>query len=331
MHCLTVIPTSYSTDMAGNPFLMGTFVRRTPLHIPRWKETTQPSKNNLNKTKTMISLNTQGFLFLTGQTKEPVDIQYPSLAYASLILWIARCCPDKARLVLETLSRTSTENATFWSEWFVIISLDSSKNTQIFWILARQTIQPLNFYPTISCLCGPFGLFSRVELSVFRESKLLKPNCCYNSSKKNLQSNILNRTYTRWFNVTFSSPSWRSLNHLKGSLNHPKRVTKNCWFPNSNPIVPLKIVPEPSSPDSIPGADSTDWSRCFFAHQQIETCSINPIASMYGIFTHIYNEHQPNVGKYTIHGWYGNVQGIRYTKLPDMAGFVTKTPSVHVI
>ena len=29
--------------------------------------------------------------------------------------------------------------------------------------------------------------------------------------------------WTRWFNVTFSSPSWRSLNHLKGSLNHPKK------------------------------------------------------------------------------------------------------------
>ncbi len=33
---------------------------------------------------------------------------------------------------------------------------------------------------------------------------------------------------TRWFKVTFSSPIWRSLNHLKGSLNHPKKVTKNC-------------------------------------------------------------------------------------------------------
>ena len=32
---------------------------------------------------------------------------------------------------------------------------------------------------------------------------------------------------TRWFKVTFSSPSWRSLNHWKGSLNHPKRVTLN--------------------------------------------------------------------------------------------------------
>ena len=32
--------------------------------------------------------------------------------------------------------------------------------------------------------------------------------------------------------MTFSSPSWRSLNPLKGSLNHPKRVTKNCQEPN---------------------------------------------------------------------------------------------------
>ena len=32
----------------------------------------------------------------------------------------------------------------------------------------------------------------------------------------------------RWFKVTFSSPSWGSLSHLKGSLNHPKRVTENC-------------------------------------------------------------------------------------------------------
>ena len=37
---------------------------------------------------------------------------------------------------------------------------------------------------------------------------------------------------TRWFKVTFSSPSWRSLNHLKGSLNHPKKVTKNCQIYN---------------------------------------------------------------------------------------------------
>ena len=30
-----------------------------------------------------------------------------------------------------------------------------------------------------------------------------------------------------------------------------------------------------------------------------------PIGSMYGIFAYIYHKNQPNVGKYTIHGWYG--------------------------
>ena len=32
----------------------------------------------------------------------------------------------------------------------------------------------------------------------------------------------------------------------------------------------------------------------------------NPIRSMYGRFTYIYHKNQPNVGKYTIHGSYGN-------------------------
>ena len=36
-----------------------------------------------------------------------------------------------------------------------------------------------------------------------------------------------NLMFSRWFKVTFLSPSWRSLNPLKGSLNHPKRVTLN--------------------------------------------------------------------------------------------------------
>ena len=34
-----------------------------------------------------------------------------------------------------------------------------------------------------------------------------------------------------------------------------------------------------------------------------------PIASVYGIFTYVYHKtNQPNVGKYTIHGWYGYVK-----------------------
>ena len=28
--------------------------------------------------------------------------------------------------------------------------------------------------------------------------------------------------------TSLTSPSWRSLNHLQGLLNHPKKVTKNC-------------------------------------------------------------------------------------------------------
>ena len=32
-----------------------------------------------------------------------------------------------------------------------------------------------------------------------------------------------------------------------------------------------------------------------------------PIGSMYGIFTYIYHKDQPNVGRYTIHGWYGTM------------------------
>ena len=32
-----------------------------------------------------------------------------------------------------------------------------------------------------------------------------------------------------------------------------------------------------------------------------------PIPSMYDIFTYIFHKNQSNVGKYTIHGWYGLV------------------------
>ena len=39
---------------------------------------------------------------------------------------------------------------------------------------------------------------------------------------------------------------------------------------------------------------------CFF---------IKPKASMYGIFAYIYPKNKPNVGKYTIHGWYGKGMG----------------------
>ena len=41
-------------------------------------------------------------------------------------------------------------------------------------------------------------------------------------------------------------------------------------------------------------------TRCLYAKLQFY-----PIASMYGMVTYIYHEDQLNVGKSTIHGWYG--------------------------
>ena len=43
--------------------------------------------------------------------------------------------------------------------------------------------------------------------------------------KGQIEKKKRNESQSRWFKVPFSSPSWRSLNPLKGSLNHPKNVT----------------------------------------------------------------------------------------------------------
>ena len=51
--------------------------------------------------------------------------------------------------------------------------------------------------------------------------------CVQNCAPENFFFSNNQCIYTRWFKVTFSSPSWRSLNPLKGSLNHPKKVTLN--------------------------------------------------------------------------------------------------------
>ena len=47
-----------------------------------------------------------------------------------------------------------------------------------------------------------------------------------------LSSHLVAAVTMRYYNQVIQSdlfiPCWRSLNHLKGSLNHPKKVTKNC-------------------------------------------------------------------------------------------------------
>ena len=58
-----------------------------------------------------------------------------------------------------------------------------------------------------------------------------------------------------------------------------------------------------------------------------------PIASMYGIFSYIYHKNQTNVGKYTIHGWYGVYHGISsffthpFVKIPSHQGDSTSSSS----
>ena len=53
------------------------------------------------------------------------------------------------------------------------------------------------------------------------------------------------------------------------------------------------------------GVPQNKHTRHFNIVTILSTSVFLPIASMYGIFTYIYHKHQLNVGKYTIHGWYG--------------------------
>ena len=54
--------------------------------------------------------------------------------------------------------------------------------------------------------------------------------------------------------MTFSSPSWRSLSHSKGSLNHPKKVTKNCQVYIH---ILLELDPNISPSQQLPSKRST--------------------------------------------------------------------------
>ena len=54
------------------------------------------------------------------------------------------------------------------------------------------------------------------------------------------------------------------------------------------------------------GVKSEPWGEYLQDAEKKHNASMVPIGSMYGIFTYIYHTNQPNVGKYTIHGCYGN-------------------------
>ena len=111
--------------------------------------------------------------------------------------------------------------------------------------------------------------------------------------------------------MTCSSPSWRSLNHSKGSLNHPEKVTKNC---QDGPLLlrssnvtrfPLRLQVFESSkrlhPDVV--CCGTALAACAAGGAWLEAQALGgsetlddhqncgilyPICSMYGIFTYIW-------------------------------------------
>ena len=63
---------------------------------------------------------------------------------------------------------------------------------------------------------------------------------------------------------------------------------------------------------------------CEFYKMGVHVDWVYPRGSMYGIFTYIYHKSQLNVGKYTIHGWYGYVN-IQYDSINICCSMLLKT------
>ena len=77
-----------------------------------------------------------------------------------------------------------------------------------------------------------------------------------------------------------------------------------------------------------PGVNPKLMPNCIYPFGDSVFKKPMPIGSMYGIFTYIYHQNQPNVGKYTIHGSYG----METSESPGMASLKVLTwlmPSSH--
>ena len=94
-----------------------------------------------------------------------------------------------------------------------------------------QPLWPWRPHPPLECpngqplkLCGE--CYGRFGVLVGSDGLRLSQLGCTNHTHLLQQS--LESFPTRWFKVTFSFPSGRSLNLWNGHFNHPKKVTKNC-------------------------------------------------------------------------------------------------------
>ena len=85
----------------------------------------------------------------------------------------------------------------------------------------KKWMEPLH------CITWSFSLLKgslwRIAITKLHPLSTVDPGHETNQDPRNSSQDIS----TRWFKVTFWSPSWRSLNPLNGSLNHPKKVTLN--------------------------------------------------------------------------------------------------------
>ena len=130
--------------------------------------------------------------------------------------------------------------------------------------------------------------------------------------------------------VTFSSPSWRSRSHWKGSLNHPKKVTRIARYKNiphmdlyggrgfspvSRPLTSafprvalINVGPAVIVLDKAHGAPGDIGSGVWFNTMQIcwwRLPGTHRIHVWY-IYLHDWLISMGNVGYTdTIHGWYG--------------------------
>ena len=131
-----------------------------------------------------------------------------------------------------------------------------------------------------------------------------------------LQESYMSQLNFFWASYVVPPPTKRD----ESSKFHPQNLLKR-WF-NSWPFYPRSLEVTISTFERITWThhhkegykgiarhfqhfSTFFWLPCRLAVNHVTSFIPLPIASMYDIFTYIYHKHQPNVGKYTIHGCYG--------------------------
>ena len=117
---------------------------------------------------------------------------------------------------------------------------------------------------------------------------------CSNGLVKNHHLEMY-ESFTSTFVPPFVFPEQKSKNQLFPTFDFQKFTWSFCWRLRLSSFV----------------WTGDDWfQECLFG------CTVYPIPSMSGIFTYIWLIFMVNVGRYTIHGWYGYVRIPRHVRGP---------------